>query len=307
MRGTCPLRRSRRKYYLHKGQQALWIAQQLNPHSAAYQCAELLEFDHSTNVAGGVDFDLLESVIASCLQQVLVFQLRYHAPDYATAHPAPIVVQRQHVSGTRAQVLEFAQRTLAAARFEVLESVALTEHWLITDDEGRQYWLARFHHITGDGFAFHALLSWVAACYSAEATARTLPPLPLEWDYLYSRPEVPDLRAAQTWWHNNPPAPAPQPLIAPGADETPIQASVVLTRQMRQRGRGHDEFGHIIAMVARLVGTLGGGSLPGHPGASPRSRGQDAGACAHPSAGIHGAQRLYGNRFLARHRQRQTR
>ena len=54
-------------FTLSPGQRAIWFAQQTNPTSTEYQCAELLTFDTT------VDVEVLAQVIADCLETLPVF------------------------------------------------------------------------------------------------------------------------------------------------------------------------------------------------------------------------------------------
>ena len=154
-------------FTLSPGQRAIWFAQQTNPASTEYQCAELLTFDTT------VDVEVLSQFIADCLETLPVFQAHYAGPHEATAWPHRITVER---CGTVAgDVQQWAAQRITEVADPALRGDTLTKHWLATLPDGRVMWLARFHHITGDGFAINALLSWLGEAYTARVAGKPLP------------------------------------------------------------------------------------------------------------------------------------
>ncbi|MDO4761660.1 MAG: AMP-binding protein [Corynebacterium sp.] len=259
----------RKKYRLHPGQRSMWLAHQLNPNSSAYHCAELIEFEPQTPI----DLDLLENTIRRCLEEVTVFHLDYNDAETATYYPnhsKELLIHRHHLPSAsgenrRETIMEWAEHTIGAAHYPQLRGRALTEHHLITTGDGQHFWLARFHHITGDGFAFNSLITWIANCYTAEHTGRHHPDTTLIWDYFNTRTATTTNTEHETWWAHNPPAPAPASILTtPAADETPVQARIRLSKQQRAGLRGHTEFGIIVAAVARYIAGITAAEIGEH-------------------------------------------
>jgi len=132
-------------FTLSPGQRAIWFAQQTNPTSTEYQCAELLTFDTM------VDAEVLSQVIADCLETLPVFQSHYAGPHEATAWPHRIAVE--HYGTVAGDVQQWAAQRITEVTDPALRGDTLTKHWLGTLPDGRVVWLARVPHITRGGFA----------------------------------------------------------------------------------------------------------------------------------------------------------
>lgn len=169
---------------LTPGQSSIWFGQATRPGTSLYQCAELLIFD------GQPDTDLLERTIASCLQQLPALQSEFReGPDGA---PQMVPASREHT--VRREVFRGEESELLTWAQEQIRVPAMTQPGLLSGEElsgqilveipdagergSRWAWLARFHHILGDGFAVHAIIRWVAACFTAAAAGEEQPEPP---------------------------------------------------------------------------------------------------------------------------------
>lgn len=177
-------------------QRDIWFAHVAATDPAEYQCAELLEFTQPP------DCDVLERTIRSCLQSLDFFNADYRLAEagqdehagadsrsrlVAIPHDNPIAIERIRLA-EKAEVLPFARRFAAHVAAGPLRGEALTGHCLIEVGEGEQrvvFWVARFHHILGDGFAFNSLIGWIGKCYTAACAGEEAPPAPFD---SYSHP-----------------------------------------------------------------------------------------------------------------------
>lgn len=178
---------------LTPGQASIWFGQAARPGTSLYQCAELLVFE------GDVDADLLEETITSCLRQLPALQSEFReGPDGA---PRMVPAARDHA--VRRTVFRGEETALLSWAHDQIRVPAMTEPGVIGGDElsgqtlvellpqdgttdavksggagTRWAWLARFHHILGDGFAVHTIIRWVAACYTAAVSGKAAPEPP---------------------------------------------------------------------------------------------------------------------------------
>ena len=208
-------------FTLSPGQRAIWFAQQTNPTSTEYQCAELLTFDTT------LDVEVLSQVIADCLETLPVFQAHYAGPHEATAWPHRITVERcDTVAG---DVQQWAAQRITEVADPALRGDTLTKHWLATLPDGTVVWLARFHHITGDGFAINALLSWLGEAYTAHVAGKPLPENHLTCDYSTISDSEPTQEVADYWAHAGVSAPESIMSAQPADDEMVLASAVIST------------------------------------------------------------------------------
>lgn len=186
-------------------QQSLWFAQAAEPGSARFQCAELVFF------SAPVDFSVLAETIRHCLRQLPQFAA------FLGENPAdiPIVVKRLACADDD-DVQQWAQQEISIPvhlTHGAFTAAELSGHHLIELSDGRQVWLARFHHILGDGFAFHALLKWIAACYSARLAGAPAPESPFISDQHTTQVPTP-APADRDFWADYPITAAPPALLS---------------------------------------------------------------------------------------------
>ena len=227
---------------LSPGQRAIWFAQQTNPASTEYQCAELLTFDTTVNV------EMLSQVIADCLETLPVFQAHYAGPHEATAWPHRITVERcDTVAG---DVQQWAAQRITEVADPALRGDTLTKHWLATLPDGRVVWLARFHHITGDGFAINALLSWLGEAYTARVAGKPLPEYHLTCDYSTISDAEPTQEVADYWAHAGVSAPESIMSAQPADDEMVLASTVISTAERAKLHAIHPVEMETLATVA---------------------------------------------------------
>lgn len=184
---------------LTEGQSSVWFGQAAHPGSGEFQCAELLVFDTPP------DLDLLARTITDCLARIPVLQSEFTTDTAGT----PVLRPRPHTYRVdRARVpddvdpIDWCTARIDRPSRGTLHGDDLSGHTLLTlpgdprdgapDGEGEPAptasttnaspttaWLARFHHIVGDGLAIGAVLRWIAACYTARAEGEDEPAPPL--------------------------------------------------------------------------------------------------------------------------------
>jgi len=229
-------------FTLSPGQRAIWFAQQTNPTSTEYQCAELLTFDTT------VDVEVLAQVIADCLETLPVFQAHYAGPHEATAWPHRITVERcDTVAG---DVQQWAAQRITEVADPALRGDTLTKHWLATLPDGTVVWLARFHHITGDGFAINALLSWLGEAYTAHVAGKPLPENHLTCDYSTISDAEPTQEVADYWAHAGVSAPESIMSAQPADDEMVLASTVISTAERAKLRAIHPVEMETLATVA---------------------------------------------------------
>lgn len=162
---------------LTPGQASVWFGQAARPGSGAYQCAELLTFDSPPNIA------LLSETISTCLGQVQVLQSVFTTNDSGT----PVMAPRPHTYRVEekwvpedADVIEWCTRRISVGCFGDLSGDQLSGHSIVHLPGGEVGWLARFHHIVGDGLSISAIIRWIAATYTAVVRGEEPPELPFQ-------------------------------------------------------------------------------------------------------------------------------
>ncbi|MDO4910992.1 MAG: amino acid adenylation domain-containing protein [Corynebacterium sp.] len=133
---------------LNHQQLSLWRAAALDPNPARFQCAELMQWE-------GGDPHHLARIIRKCSDSVPIFSMVLDEERLCLvpADPAPVSIRQE-----------------ADPDFDAVVAAGegLVEHIIFDHGNGRFSWLARFHHLLGDGFFFQAFIRWVCQSYSAE-------------------------------------------------------------------------------------------------------------------------------------------
>lgn len=161
-------------FYLSATQRDIWLAQSARPDSAQFQCAELLHF------SGDLDRYLLRACIQECLQKLPVVCADYHSAEQARYAQAPDGLQQHipvHITDSELnygpELFTWSSRTVT-----VSGKNPLTEHYLLRLADGTTAWLARFHHLVGDGYSIHRMLEFICATYSARVAGDPDPVVP---------------------------------------------------------------------------------------------------------------------------------
>lgn len=161
-------------FYLSATQRDIWLAQSARPDSAQFQCAELLHF------SGELDRYLLRACIQECLQKLPVVCADYHSAEQARYAQAPDGLQQHipvHITDSELnygpELFTWSSRTVA-----VSGKNPLTEHYLLRLADGTTAWLARFHHLVGDGYSIHRMLEFICATYSGRVAGDPDPVVP---------------------------------------------------------------------------------------------------------------------------------
>lgn len=176
-------------FYLSATQRDIWLAQSKYPESAQFQCAELIHFP------GELDRELLRECILHCLRQIPVVcadygSAVYDSADYGSAEQArytpeagiPVhLVASEHNYGE--ELFRWASRTVT-----VPGTAPLTEHYLLQLVDGTTAWLARFHHLTGDGYSIHRILDFICQTYTRRVAGQPDPASPFAPAAEYARP-----------------------------------------------------------------------------------------------------------------------
>ncbi|MDO4631358.1 MAG: amino acid adenylation domain-containing protein [Corynebacterium sp.] len=230
MTTTTPSNTTTSPFVLSPGQRAIWFAQQTNPTSTEYQCAELLTFEGSD-----VDTELLAAVIRDCLGGLRVFQVDYDDPYHAADWPQTVSVTFAELADD-VDLQQWAAQQIIEVTDPALRGETLTKHWIMTTPSGKAVWLARFHHITGDGFAINALLNWLGGVYSARLAGGVEPECPLNCDFsgVPDEPVAPEV--AEYWAQAGVRAPESIMSETP-ADDVMVMASAVVPVAVREQLR----------------------------------------------------------------------
>lgn len=161
-------------FYLSATQRDIWLAQSAHPDSAQFQCAELLHF------SGELDRYLLRACIQECLQKLPVVCAEYHSAEQARYAQAPDGLHQHipvHITDSELnygpELFTWSSRTVT-----VSGKNPLTEHYLLRLADGTTAWLARFHHLVGDGYSIHRMLEFICATYSARVAGDPDPVIP---------------------------------------------------------------------------------------------------------------------------------
>ncbi|MDC7113359.1 amino acid adenylation domain-containing protein [Corynebacterium pseudodiphtheriticum] len=161
-------------FHLSATQRDIWLAQSAHPESAQFQCAELLHF------SGELDRYLLHACIQECLQKLPVVCADYHSAEQARYAQAPDGLQQHipvHITDSELnygpELFTWSSRTVT-----VSGKNPLTEHYLLRLADGTTAWLARFHHLVGDGYSIHRILEFICATYSARVAGDPDPVVP---------------------------------------------------------------------------------------------------------------------------------
>ena len=161
-------------FYLSATQRDIWLAQSAHPDSAQFQCAELLHF------SGELDRYLLRACIQECLQKLPVVCADYHSAEQARYAQAPDGLHQHipvHITDSELnygpELFTWSSRTVT-----VSGKNPLTEHYLLRLADGTTAWLARFHHLVGDGYSIHRMLEFICATYSARVAGDPDPVIP---------------------------------------------------------------------------------------------------------------------------------
>lgn len=161
-------------FYLSATQRDIWLAQSARPESAQFQCAELLHF------SGELDRPLLRACIQDCLQKLPVVCADYYSAEKARYAQAPDGPQQYIPVHLAHSELKYGPElfTWASRTATVSGKSALTEHYLLQLADGTTAWLARFHHLVGDGYSIHRMLEFICATYSARVVGDPDPAIP---------------------------------------------------------------------------------------------------------------------------------
>lgn len=162
---------------LTPGQASVWFGQAARPGSGAYQCAELLTFDSPPDIA------LLSETISTCLGQIQVLQSVFTTDDSGT----PVIAPCPHTYEVEeawvpedADVIEWCARRISVGCSGDLFGDLLSGHSIVHLRGGKVGWLARFHHIVGDGLSISAIIRWIAATYTSVEHGEALPEPPFQ-------------------------------------------------------------------------------------------------------------------------------
>ncbi|MBF4554195.1 non-ribosomal peptide synthetase [Corynebacterium suicordis] len=229
-------------FELSAGQRSIWFGQSTCPGTATYQCGELIRFPSGSDV----DAARLARIIRRCISQLPVFTAEYVDGGVS----GPIARRGDEDARISVEVLDSAQIVgaggdldpdadldaeveLAARRFiarptgSELRGADLTAHQLITHADGRLWWVARFHHIAGDGFSFNALLTWITQCYTAESRGEELPESPFTLPEPADRAVSPE--TVEFWREHTLPEPGISLLPDVADSPDPVDADVVVS------------------------------------------------------------------------------
>lgn len=162
---------------LTPGQASVWFGQAARPGSGAFQCAELLIFDSTPDVA------LLKETITSCLAEIPVLQSVFTTDSNGT----PVMRPEPHTYAVDeatipedVEVIEWCSRHIDVGCAADLAGDNLSGHTIVHLPDGRIGWLARFHHIVGDGLSISAIIRWISASYTAVEKGEERPPAPFQ-------------------------------------------------------------------------------------------------------------------------------
>ncbi|MDO4927860.1 MAG: amino acid adenylation domain-containing protein [Corynebacterium sp.] len=144
----------------------LWHAHRIAIDPSHLQCAELLTFSD-------VDLDLLVTTLASCIAQVPNFSLEYREDNaHVSAFPVDLdpntlitVNPRQDIDFSATELHELV--AITPTEQSTLTVRDLQQHTFFYTSTGEVAWIARFHHLIGDGFSIQTFLHWVTRCYTA--------------------------------------------------------------------------------------------------------------------------------------------
>lgn len=161
-------------FCLSATQRDIWLAQSAHPDSAQFQCAELLHF------SGELDRYLLRACIQECLQKLPVVCADYHSAEQARYAQASDGLHQHipvHITDSE---LNYGPElfTWSSCTVTVSGKNPLTEHYLLRLADGTTAWLARFHHLVGDGYSIHRMLEFICATYSARVAGDPDPVIP---------------------------------------------------------------------------------------------------------------------------------
>lgn len=248
---------------LAPGHAALWYEQSAHPGSSHCQAAELIE------IIGPVDCGELADTVRRCAAHPSLAVRFQQASDGTPvrlpdphARPSVRVVSPEefHPEDPARHVAVPAMRRPGELRGEELQG-----HLITRTREDRVLWLARFHHILGDGFSFQAFVKWVADCYSARLAGRPEPSCPLVEPTGAGKPLSEEDAA---YWREAQIPENPPGLISgknpPEATVLTRRASVTLSAEERRAltGRARDlkatELELLITAVAHYLGSITG-------------------------------------------------
>ncbi|MBY8883356.1 amino acid adenylation domain-containing protein [Streptomyces sp. PTM05] len=157
-------------------QAGIWYAQQRDPGSPAYNCAEYVELD------GPLDADRFETALRQAVAETAALRLRCGEPDDA---PEPVMTVADgddwplHRVDTSAHLDPYAS-AVAWMREDLRQPVDLSTgplfgHALFSLGGDRHLWYFRAHHIALDGYGFTLVEQRVAELYTAAARGETAP------------------------------------------------------------------------------------------------------------------------------------
>ncbi|HEU0079559.1 MAG TPA: condensation domain-containing protein, partial [Longimicrobiaceae bacterium] len=168
-------------------QQRLWLVQQLEPRSAAYNMAFALR------VRGRMDPGVLEAAVSEIVRRHETLRTTFAASDGEPVQvihpPAPVVVPRTELRALPPALREREARRLAGEEalrpFDLAAGPLLRVRALRLDGEE---WALLFtlHHVVGDGWSLGVFVRELSELYGAlsEGRAPELPPLPVQYaDY----------------------------------------------------------------------------------------------------------------------------
>ncbi|GGK77143.1 non-ribosomal peptide synthetase [Mangrovihabitans endophyticus] len=154
---------------LTAAQQALWIAQSLDPHNPTYLCAHRVDLD------GPLDTDRLLAAITEVVAQTEVLHTGFATDGdqvWRVPQPAPPV-----------ELIDLADETAVARWIDAdlsvappLSGAALSRQALLRTGPGRTVWYVRAHHLLLDGYAFSMVTERVIATYLAKGRGEAAAP-----------------------------------------------------------------------------------------------------------------------------------
>ncbi|MFE5612739.1 amino acid adenylation domain-containing protein, partial [Streptomyces sp. NPDC056540] len=154
------------------GQSGVWLAQQLDPTSRAYQVAEYVD------IHGPIDQELFEVALRQVMTECEAYRLRFTVTDgRAAQHVDPFEGWPLHLLDVSAEAdpVAAAQRWMRSDLVGVIDleqGPGFTEA-LIRIAPDRYFWYQRVHHCLVDGYSGQLMATRVADVYTALVEGRT--------------------------------------------------------------------------------------------------------------------------------------
>ncbi|PWI15782.1 hypothetical protein DI272_17580 [Streptomyces sp. Act143] len=155
------------RWPLTAGQLGIWNAQLLEPHSAAYNIAEYVEF------RGPLDVDTFLSALCRLVEEADLAQVRFEIADDGSVTQRfapdpqwrPVLVDLRGEAEPQAAA-EAWMRDDVRRPVDLLKGPLFTQALLVVGDS-RSLWYQRVHHIIGDGYSGSLMVARCAQIYTA--------------------------------------------------------------------------------------------------------------------------------------------